>query len=171
LTDAGGQIIGLLHVTRRGEDFDNYLARLRLGALALLLMAGGLMAAILFFGHHRAVGRHVQDMCEAMAQVACGAHAHRVPVKGPGELRMLADGVNGMLDAMEQSREEIERRRQAELQLRAQLSQAEKLAAIGHIEAGDDARLQHGSPHSLWRRARKGAFDAGQGPAPAFEAC
>lgn len=136
LTDAGGQIIGLLHVTRRGEDFDNYLTRLRLGAVALLLLAGALMAAILFFGHHRAVGRHVQDMCEAMRQVAAGAHTHRVPVQGPGELRVLAEGVNGMLDAIEQSREEIERRRQAELDLRAQLGQAEKLAAIGQLAAG-----------------------------------
>lgn len=136
LTDAGGQIIGLLQVTRRGEDFDDYLGRLRLGALALLLLTGGLMTGILLLGHHRAVGRHVRDMREAMHRVAGGAYGHRVPGGGPAELQAVAEGVNGMLDAVQRSHAELEQRRDSELALRARLARSEKMAAVGQLAAG-----------------------------------
>lgn len=136
LTDAGGQIIGLLQVTRRGEDFDDYLGRLRLGAFALLLLTGGLMTGILLLGHHRAVGRHVRDMREAMHRVARGAYGHRVPDGGPAELQAVAEGVNGMLDAVQRSHAELEQRRDSELALRARLARSEKMAAVGQLAAG-----------------------------------
>ncbi len=136
LTDAGGQIIGLLQVTRRGEDFDAYLRRLRSGALGLLLLAGILMTGIMLLGHHRAVGRHVGDMREAMRQVADGAYSQRVSGQGPAELHALAEGINGMLDAVERSHTELDRRRESELALRARLARSEKMAAIGQLAAG-----------------------------------
>ncbi|MCC5861081.1 MAG: HAMP domain-containing protein [Gammaproteobacteria bacterium] len=136
LTDAGGQIIGLLQVTRRGEDFDAYLTRLRLGALGLLLLTGMLMTGIMLLGHHRAVGRHVRGMREAMRRVAAGAYHQRVPGQGPAELRALAEGINGMLDAVERSHAELDRRRESELALRVRLARSEKMAAIGQLAAG-----------------------------------
>lgn len=123
LTDTGGRITGLLQLTRRGSDFEDYIAEVRtiawisLGALCLVL------AFIVIAGHHFALGRPLRRMLEGMGQIRGKEPQRRLHVAGPSEIRTIADGVNNMLNRVENS---------------------EKLATIGRLAAGVAHEL--GSP-------------------------
>lgn len=123
LTDSGGRITGLLQLTRRGSDFRNYIADVRttawvaLGALCLVL------ALIVVAGHHYALGGPLQRMLEGMGQIRGKKPQRRLHAEGPSEIRTIAEGVNNMLNRVENS---------------------EKLATIGRLAAGVAHEL--GSP-------------------------
>ena len=103
LTDTGGRITGLLQLTRRGSDFEDYIAEVRtiawisLGALCLVL------AFIVIAGHHFALGRPLRRMLEGMGQIRGKEPQRRLHVAGPSEIRTIADGVNNMLNRVENS--------------------------------------------------------------------
>lgn len=136
LTDTGGRISGLLQVTRRGSDFQNYLITVRQQALTGLGMLFAVLILIIYLGHHRAIGRHLQGIEKSLMNIDAGVTDQRVPVTGPVELQTLSHNINDMLNRINRSREEIDERRSRELELRNRLYQSEKLAAIGQLASG-----------------------------------
>lgn len=147
LTNSGGRINGLLQVTRRKSDIENYIQNLRLQAAGLLTLASLLMAGLVLYGHHGAVGRHLVTLGESMARIERGERQHRASVDGPREIRALSAAMNSMLDSIERAEREIERRRGQQASLEDQLRQTEKLAAIGRLAAGVAHEL--GAPLSV----------------------
>lgn len=136
LTDSGGRINGLLQVTRRGSDFTDYLASVRSQALVIFVGISALLIMFVLLGHHRAVGRHLHNIKQRMVHMDIGDLEQRIVVKGPSEIRVLADGINAMLDRIKRSRTELDHRRKRESELQARLQQSEKLAAVGQLAAG-----------------------------------
>lgn len=147
LIGTGGQITGLLQVTRRGSDFTHYIDQLRVHSLAFLLGAGALFLLVIYTGYRHIVGRPLHAISDSMARIATGAGDHRIPLQGPAEIRDLSQGINTMLDGITASEQEIRRRRDNEYQLERQLRQNEKLAAIGRLAAGVAHEL--GTPLSV----------------------
>jgi signal transduction histidine kinase len=167
LTDSGGRISGLLHITRRGSDFDTYLARLRWLGLALIGALVGLLGLVLTYGYRRAIGDPLRTVTEAMADIVGGDRARRVRPHGPLEMLRLGAGINAMLDSISASDAQIAAQRDEQAQLERRLRQSEKLAAIGQLAAGVAHEL--GSPLSViqgeaQRQQRAGSPDRrGQG--------
>ncbi len=136
LFDPAGQVVGLLQVTRDLSRFQDYLARLRwLGGTGLGLLAMVFVLVVLV-GHHRAVGRHVRGLTEAMAPIGTGKPGLRVPERGPDELRRLGAGINAMISRWEASEQRLREQRRRETRLERELQQSEQLAAIGRLAAG-----------------------------------
>jgi signal transduction histidine kinase len=136
LTDTGGRISGLLQLTRRGSDFSDYIAMVRQGSV--LAMAGALLlvVALVLFGHHSAVGRHLRRIAGDMTSISVGQTDHRLREEGPQEMRVLAGGINDMLDRINASQREIAERQAHETELKLRLQESEKLAAIGQLASG-----------------------------------
>lgn len=147
LIGTGGQITGLLQVTRRGSDFSRYIDQLRIHSLAFLLGAGALFLLVIYTGYRHIVGRPLRAISDSMAHIAAGAGNDRIALQGPAEIRHLSQGINTMLDGVTASEQEINRRRENEYQLERQLRQNEKLAAIGGLAAGVAHEL--GTPLSV----------------------
>lgn len=147
LIDSGGRIHGLLQVTRRGSDFVQQIQTFRTRAISILAGSALLVLLLVWIGYQRAIGRHIQYMGKSMATVASGRRDHRLATQGPTELRFLSEGINRMLDSIVASEQEISTRREREYQLKHQLHQAEKLAAIGRFAAGVAHEL--GTPLSV----------------------
>lgn len=147
LTDSGGRIHGLLQVTRRGSDFVQQIRAFRTRAISILAGSALLVLVLVWIGYQRAIGRHIQSMGRSMATVASGRRDHRLTTQGPTELRFLSEGINRMLDSIVASEQEISTRREREYELKNQLHQAEKLAAIGRFAAGVAHEL--GTPLSV----------------------
>ena len=136
LADSGGRISGLLQVTRRTSEFRDYIARLRYQGLAVLLVTTLLLTAVIFVGHHQAVGSHVRAMLSVMRQVSSGQRDRRLPSRGPRELNQLAVGINRMLESLTTQREVLDRHRREQVRLEDRLHQSERMAAIGRLAAG-----------------------------------
>lgn len=136
LTDTGGRINGLLQVTRRGSDFQNYMETVRGQALTGLGILFAVLVLVIYLGHHRAIGRHLQGIERSLLNIGAGITSERVPVTGPAELKALSLTINNMLDRISRSQAEINERRARELELRTRLHQSEKLAAIGQLASG-----------------------------------
>lgn len=147
LFDSAGQIQGLIQITRLASDFHQALRQITVIAWAIwgLLSLTILMAVLL--GHYGGVGRYVDKLLEHMQRVANGDHSHRVALEGPKEVAALADGLNRMLDGIEQANQELESHRQAETELLARLKDNEKMAAIGSMARGIAHEL--GAPLSV----------------------
>lgn len=136
LTDSGGRINGLLEVTRKGSDFQQYNQRIRLAGLGLLMTAALLLAVIVLYGHYRVFGRHVGAMLDGMVRVGRREGEYRLPLNGPREIRDLTAGINGMLDELGRHEVELARRQAEQARLEQRLQQSEKMAAIGRLAAG-----------------------------------
>ena len=136
LTDAGGRIIGLLQITRDVTRFHAYIAQLRWqGGLAIGLLSV-LFLLVVLIGYHRAVGRHVSRLADAMRRIGDGTRGLRVPEQGPQELRLLATTMNEMIARREESERALEAQRLRRAELEEKLRHSEKLAAIGQLAAG-----------------------------------
>lgn len=144
LTDSGRRIDGLLEITRRGSGFEGFLQRTRYEALAILLALALLLSVIVLYGHHHAIGSHVEAVLRSLSRVAQGDREHRVAGRGPRELRMLAVGINEMLDSLAGHETRLTQQRASQAALKERLRQSEKLAAIGRLASGVAHEL--GSP-------------------------
>jgi signal transduction histidine kinase len=136
LTDSGGRINGLLQVARHGSDFRDYIMQVRQQALWLLLVAGVLLATVILYGHHRAIGSHFRNLLNGMARVGAGDRNHRVPVQGPREMYELSREMNAMLDSLSRQEQVLAQQRADQVALEQRLRQSEKMAAIGQLAAG-----------------------------------
>lgn len=145
--DTGGQIRGLIQITRRGSDFDRALGQVTLLAwISWGLFSLAILASVLL-GHYGGVGRYVDKLLAHMHKVAAGDLAHRAALEGPEEVANLAQGLNQMLDSIEQANRELDGHRAAETQWLAQLKDNEKMVAIGSMAQGIAHEL--GAPLSV----------------------
>ncbi len=147
LTDSAGRNSGLLQLTREGSDFRSYIKEVRSQGVLLLVLLSGLVLCIVVYGHHRVIGRNLGTLVRSMALIEGGDRSHRASPTGAREIRMLALGMNDMLDSIARSEREIEEQRQTQARLESQLYQSRKMAAIGQLAAGVAHEL--GTPLSV----------------------
>lgn len=147
LTSASGRVNGLLQVTRRASDIQQYLAGLRWKAGGFLLMTMLFLTVLVMYGHHRAIGQPLNHLSDTMAQVERGELESRARPQGPKEIASLGAALNTMLESITSARKEIVQRRRTQVKLERRLQWAEKLAAIGQLSAGIAHEL--GTPLSV----------------------
>ncbi len=142
LADRGGQIVGLLQVTRRARDFDNSLEQLQSLAWWVWLLLSATLTTVVVIGHKTAVGRHLQRLVQSMREVSAGATEHRAAAAGPNELREVAQCLNTMLDS---------------------INEAQRLASMGQVARGVAHEL--GAPLTVIAgRAKKLQQQVGEQP-------
>jgi two-component system, NtrC family, sensor kinase len=147
LTDTGGRINGLLHLTRKESEFSDHLQAIRIkGALSLGLLLV-LLSAVVLYGHHRALGMHLGRLTSSMSRVARGERTHRFAYRGPKEIVRLGETFNHMLNSMDDAEQALMEQRRNQDKLEEKLRQAEKLAALGRLAAGTAHEL--GTPLSV----------------------
>lgn len=147
LTDMGGRINGLLHLTRKASEFQEHVQSIRTkGALSLTGLLVVLSAAVLY-GHHRALGMHLNRLIAVMAGIGRGNRRLRFDAHGPREVAMLGRAFNDMLDGMENAQLALEEQRGKRDALERQLQEAHKLASLGRLAAGTAHEL--GTPLSV----------------------
>jgi two-component system, NtrC family, sensor kinase len=170
LFDTAGKSNGLLKVTRKKSDFENYIRKLRIGVTIMLAGLGLLISGLVLFGFDRAAGRYFAQLANSMTKVRAGDRSHRSGADGPREIATLANALNAMLDSMDRSEKEVMARRKAQQALEDRLRQNEKMAAIGRLAAGVAHEL--GAPLSLIDgKAQRCLRDADIGPAHKNSLC
>lgn len=147
LFNAAGQIQGLIQITRKASDFGRALHQLTVIAwLVWGVFSLAILAAVLL-GHYGGIGRYVDKLLAHMQRVAEGDLAYRAVLEGPSEVASIAQGLNHMLDSIEQANRELDAHRAAEAQLAEQLKDTEKMVAIGSMAQGIAHEL--GAPLSV----------------------
>jgi signal transduction histidine kinase len=136
LTETGGRINGLLQLTRKESEFSGNLHAIRIrGGLSLAALLG-LLSIVVLYGHHRALGMHLDALTSSMARIALGDRAHRFACHGPREIVQLGQSFNRMLNSIDEAERALMENRKNQYELEAKLRQAEKLAALGRLAAG-----------------------------------
>ncbi len=121
LTDQQGNVVGILYVGAKQASFQRLLdSFLRQG----ILIAGVtvLLSILIAIPLAWSISRPVTDLAGATRQVARGDWSVRVPVYGRGEMGILAESFNIMVETLNETQE--------------QLVQKEKLASVGQLAAG-----------------------------------
>jgi len=147
LTDTGGRINGLLHLTRKESEFSEHFQAVWIkGALSLgaLLM---ILSTVVLYGHHRALGMHLGRLTTSMKRIARGERRHRFNHRGPREIVQLGATFNHMLNSIEDAEQALMEQRRNQEKLEKALRQSEKLASLGRLAAGTAHEL--GTPLSV----------------------
>lgn len=147
LTGPGGQVIGMLQITREASEMRDYLGTIRAQAAALLAFSALLLAGIIFAGHHLAIGRPLARLAGAMEKVARGDRARRASPSGPREIRQLGERFNRMLEAIEERDRRLASEYEKQQRLARRLRESEKYALAGRLAAGVAHEL--GTPLSV----------------------
>ncbi|GAB2591306.1 sensor histidine kinase [Nitrincola alkalisediminis] len=136
LFDAGGTPSGLLQVTRRRSDMDQALVTIQYASWGGFAAVALLILGVLTYAHQRAVGRPIEKLLTSMRKVEQGDASHRAELTGPTEIRQLANGLNGMLDAMKAAEEREIAQRKEQALMSDRLRQSENMASLGQVSAG-----------------------------------
>ncbi len=147
LADSGGRISGILQLTRRRSDFQEQIGDIRYKAVLIFIGVFAGLTGLVFYGHHRALGKHFNRLSETMTMISEGDRRQRFAPGGPREVLALGVHFNQMMDNIDRAEQEIQQRRAEQEELEKRLRQAEKLAAIGQLSAGVAHEL--GTPLSV----------------------
>lgn len=147
LTGAGGQVIGMLQVTRSASEIRDYLDTIRFNALLVLLAFCVPFVFIVALGYHVAIGRPLRRLAGTMERVADGDKTARATRSGPYEIRWLSERFNSMLDGISGRDAALARERRHQMRLQSQLRASEKYALVGRLAAGVAHEL--GTPLSV----------------------
>ncbi len=147
LTGTGGQINGLLQLTRKESEFSRSLHAIRIKGIIIFSGLLVLLSGVILYGHHRALGRHLGRLNESMTRIAEGDRYHRFDFRGPREIIGIGKTFNNMLNSIDKAENTIKVHRQNQDALERELRQAEKLAALGRLAAGTAHEL--GTPLSV----------------------
>ncbi|MFO8070487.1 MAG: HAMP domain-containing sensor histidine kinase [Polyangia bacterium] len=132
----GDRGTGLLRITRRKADIDLFMSRLRTGGAAFVVALALVMTITVILGYRGAAGESIQRLRRSIARIRAGDRSHRAELRGPYEVCRVVEGLNSMLDSIQEAEERIERERRERAELQAQLSASEKLASVGRLAAG-----------------------------------
>lgn len=147
LFDTSGRNNGLLQITRKKSDIEDYIHMLRGRGIFIIAGTGLFISVLVLFGFYKAAGRYFTELIQSMSRVQEGERSHRAKIDGPREIASLAQSLNDMLDSVDRSESEIEQRRKAQRDLENRLRQSEKMAALGQLAGGVAHEL--GAPLSL----------------------
>ncbi|WP_115717507.1 ATP-binding protein [Gallaecimonas mangrovi] len=136
VTDTGGQITGLVEVTRKASDFSKSLNHLAYWSWSAWVALGLITLGIVLWGYRQAMGREVARLTQVMAAVGSGQKGLRAPQAGAPELRDIASAFNQMLDDMGKAEQAIAAHRQQEITLHSRLERQERMAALGRLVSG-----------------------------------
>jgi signal transduction histidine kinase len=136
LNGVGSELVGVLRVTSKKSDLEQYVADLRADGMLLVGLTASVLTALVLLGYYAAVGRSLRSLALSFKRVASGERNHRTTVRGPQELASLSLLFNSMLDSLNEAQAQTERERQARYTMERQLRHAERLAIIGGVTAG-----------------------------------
>lgn len=124
LRDHRGNVVGILYVGARQQAFEDFLNTFR-RRVALVALVTILLTFILATPVSRVITRPLKDLqalADTSRQVASGDLNARAPATAGGEVGLLAESFNDMLDTLQATQK--------------QLLQSEKLASLGQLSAG-----------------------------------
>ncbi|MGD2040053.1 MAG: cache domain-containing protein [Anaerolineae bacterium] len=121
LHDHQGQVVGMLYVGAKQAAFQQLLDSFR-NQVFLVAAATAVLASLLAIPLAWSIARPLTEMAGATRKVAEGDWSVRVPVYGHGEIGVLAESFNTMVETLEMTQD--------------QLVQKEKLASVGQLAAG-----------------------------------
>lgn len=124
LTDFNGEIVGMLYVGARQTIFENFLNTFR-ERVVLVAAVTILTTFLLATPVSRVITRPLKDLqtlASTSRKVADGNLDARAPTSAGGEVGILAESFNEMLDRLQEAQE--------------RLIQSEKLASLGQLSAG-----------------------------------
>lgn len=147
LIGAGGQVIGMLQVTRQVSEMRHDIGELRWQVFLVLFAAGIVSMAIVIVGHQLAIGRPLGLLTGAMDEVVAGKDDVRAIPRGPSEMMRLARRFNLMLEEIRDRDQKLKKQHQEQTHLSERLRQTEKYALAGRLAAGVAHEL--GTPLSV----------------------
>ena len=124
LKDHQGNVVGILYVGARQQAFENFLNTFR-RRVALVALVTILITFVLATPVSRVITRPLKDLqalADTSRQVADGDLNARTPATAGGEVGLLTESFNDMLDTLQATQK--------------QLLQSEKLASLGQLSAG-----------------------------------
>lgn len=136
LSADGGQIQGLLQITRKRSDFHELVASSRIWAVSIWFSLSLIVILVVVLGHYGAIGRHVSRLLATMEAMKPGSWRVSSDPTGPAELRQIHDGLRRMGDRMASDEAEIRQRIERERELAERLRYQEKVAMIGRVAGG-----------------------------------